>query len=72
MTRHAPTTDGGETLAPPSARLPQDTRRAEPNAQAEARATQYKPAPATKRTLWPVASSAVLASLQRFALVQSR
>src|SRR5712691_9704841 len=31
-----------------------------PNAQAEARATRYNPTPATKRTLWPVASSAVL------------
>src|SRR5262249_3390185 len=31
-----------------------------PNAQAEARATRYRRTPATKRTLWPVASSAVL------------
>jgi hypothetical protein len=31
-----------------------------PNAQAEARATRYKPTLATKRTLWPVASSAVI------------
>jgi hypothetical protein len=30
------------------------------NAQAEARATEYKPTPAKKRPLWPVASSAVL------------
>jgi hypothetical protein len=33
---------------------------AQPNAQAEARATEYKPTPAKKRPLWPVASSAVL------------
>jgi hypothetical protein len=31
-----------------------------PNAQAEARATRDGLTPATKRTLWPVASSAVL------------
>jgi hypothetical protein len=30
------------------------------NAQAEARATRYKPTLAKKRTLWPVASSASL------------
>jgi hypothetical protein len=29
------------------------------NAQAEARATRYRLTPATKRTLWPVASSAM-------------
>ena len=34
--------------------------RGQPNAQAEARATEYKPTPAKKRPLWPVASSAVL------------
>src|SRR6266446_44546 len=30
------------------------------NAQAEARATEYRPTPAKKCTLWPVASSAVI------------
>src|SRR5256885_62309 len=39
---------------------PQSIAIMQPNAQAEARATRYSPTPATKRTLWPVASSAVL------------
>jgi len=40
----------------------------EPNARGEARATGYSPTPATERTLWPVASSAVLGRFRSAAL----
>src|SRR5262245_44097286 len=50
----APCTLGQETF------IPEHDSMHGTHAQAEARATGYRPTPATKRTLWPVASSAVI------------